>query len=162
MAEDVLFAVQNETADDVETKQIEETKKYLIFHSNEILFGIHSDSVKEILTESKITFIPVLPEHISGVVNLRGLIVPIIDFRRLLSQPPEENSCTIVLEYEGVQLGILVDRVDQMVDIDEKMILPVPYQNGQSVQNLVSGMYSLPDNGGTLMMLDIAFLYHEQ
>lgn len=161
MAEDVLFAVQPEPSE-FETKPVEETDKYLIFRSNGILFGVHSDSVKEIITEARITLIPVLPEHISGVVNLRGLIVPIIDFRRLLGQFPAENRCIIVLEYEGVQLGILVDEVDQMVDVYKKSILPVPYQNGQNVQNLVTGMYSLPEDGGTLMMLDIAFLYHEQ
>ena len=147
MAEDVLFAVQPEPSE-FEAKPVEETDKYLIFRSNGILFGVHSDSVKEIITEARITLIPVLPEHISGVVNLRGLIVPIIDFRRLLGQYP--------------QLGILVDEVDQMVDAYKKSILPVPYQNGQNVQNLVTGMYSLPEDGGTLMMLDIAFLYHEQ
>ena len=76
-------------------------------------------------------------------------------------QVSQENSCTIVLEYEDVQLGILVDDVDQMVDVDKKGILPVPYQNGQSIQNLVTGMYSLPDQS-TLMMLDISFLYHAQ
>ena len=159
MAEDVLFAVQPDEVPSA--KQIEDTDKYLIFRSGGILFGIHSDSVKEIITETRITLIPVLPEHISGVVNLRGLIVPIVDFRRLLGQVSQKNSCTIVLEYEDVQLGILVDDVDQMVDVDKKGILPVPYQNGQSIQNLVTGMYSLPDQS-TLMMLDIAFLYHEQ
>lgn len=161
MAEDVLFAVQPEPSE-FEAKPVEETDKYLIFRSNGILFGVHSDSVKEIITEARITLIPVLPEHISGVVNLRGLMVPIIDFRRLLSQPPEDNRCIIVLEYEGVQLGILVDDVDKMIDVNEKNILPVPYQSGPAAGNLVTGMYSLPENGGTLMMLDIAFLYHEQ
>ena len=157
MAEDVLFAVQPDEVPSA--KQIEDTDKYLIFRSGGILFGIHSDSVKEIITETRITLIPVLPEHISGVVNLRGLIVPIVDFRRLLGQVSQKNSCTIVLEYEDVQLGILVDDVDQMVDVDKKGILPVPYQNGQSIQNLVTGMYSLPDQS-TLMMLDISFLYN--
>ena len=159
MAEDVLFAVQPDEVPSA--KQIEDTDKYLIFRSGGILFGIHSDSVKEIITETRITLIPVLPEHISGVVNLRGLIVPIVDFRRLLGQVSQKNSSTIVLEYEDVQLGILVDDVDQMVDVDKKGILPVPYQNGQSIQNLVTGMYSLPDQS-TLMMLDISFLYHAQ
>ena len=159
MAEDVLFAVQPDEVPSA--KQIEDTDKYLIFRSGGILFGIHSDSVKEIITETRITLIPVLPEHISGVVNLRGLIVPIVDFRRLLGQVSQKNSCTIVLEYEDVQLEILVDDVDQMVDVDKKGILPVPYQNGQSIQNLVTGMYSLPDQS-TLMMLDISFLYHAQ
>ena len=159
MAEDVLFAVQPDEVPSA--KQIEDTDKYLIFRSGGILVGIHSDSVKEIITETRIKLIPVLPEHISGVVNLRGLIVPIVDFRRLLGQVSQKNSCTIVLEYEDVQLGILVDDVDQMVDVDKKGILPVPYQNGQSIQNLVTGMYSLPDQS-TLMMLDISFLYHAQ
>lgn len=159
MAEDVLFAKQS---DEPETKVVDETDKYLIFRSNGILFGVHSDSVKEIITEASITLVPMLPGHISGVVNLRGAVVPIIDFRRLIGQYPDDHHCIIVLESESVQLGILVDEVDQMVDVYPKRILPVPYQNGQSVQNLVTGMYSLPDNGGTLMMLDIEFLYHEQ
>jgi len=159
MAEDVLFAVQPDEVPSA--KQIEDTDKYLIFRSGGILFGIHSDSVKEIITETRITLIPVLPEHISGVVNLRGLIVPIVDFRRLLGQVSQKNSCTIVLEYEDVQLGILVDDVDQMVDVDKKGILPVPYQNGQSIQNLVTGMSSLPVQF-PLMLLDISFLYHAQ
>lgn len=161
MAEDVLFAVQNETTE-VDTKPVEESEKYLIFVSNGITFGVHSDVVKEIVNEIKITLIPVLPAHISGVVNLRGLMVPIIDFRRLLSQPPEKNDCIIILEQDGVQLGILVDDVDKMIDVNKKNILPVPYQNGPAAGNLVTGMYSIPENGGTLMILDIEFLYHEQ
>ena len=92
MAEDVLFAVQPEPSE-FEAKPVEETDKYLIFRSNGILFGVHSDSVKEIITEARITLIPVLPEHISGVVNLRGLIVPIIDFRRLLGRKTGASSC---------------------------------------------------------------------
>lgn len=161
MAEDVLFAVQNDVTD-TDIKPVEESEKYLIFRSNGVIFGVHSDVVKEIINEIKITLVPVLPAHISGVVNLRGLMVPIIDFRRLLGQPPEDNNCIIVLENEGVQIGILVDDVDKMIDVNEKQILPVPYQTNAAAGNLVTGMYSIPGNGGTLMMLDIEFLYHEQ
>lgn len=160
MAEDALFTTATETGENDQTPVVE-TEKYLIFRSSDILFGVNSDQVVEIVTEMKITLIPVLPSHISGVVNLRGLMVPIIDFRRLLGQSEEGDRCIIVLDVDGVQLGILVDEVDQMVDVDKKHVLPVPYQNGQNIQNLVTGMYSLPDGAGTMMVLDVEFLYHE-
>ena len=57
----------------------------------------------------------------------------------------------IVLDIDGTQIGILVDTVDQMVDIPKASVLPMP---AHSVQRLVSGMCSLPDDGGTMMVLD--------
>jgi purine-binding chemotaxis protein CheW len=57
----------------------------------------------------------------------------------------------IVLNFDGGQMGILVDAVDQMIDIPVDSILPVPARNAQQ---LVSGMCTLPDESGTMMVLD--------
>ncbi len=133
-----------------------ETEKYLIFSSDNILYGVNTDVVNEILTETTVTRLPTLPAHISGIINLRGQFVPIIDFRLLLGRYPGENYCTIVLDVEGTNIGIQADGVDQMVDIAKNTILPVPSRQDQA---LVMGMCTLP-GGGTMMVLDCARLIH--
>lgn len=133
-----------------------ETDKYLIFLSGGIYYGVDTKYVKEMLTqwETSITWLPMLPPHIRGVINLRGGVVPIIDFRLLLGQTPEDKFSTVILDMEGTQLGILVDEVDQTLDIEKKAILPVPYQSGMESQKMVTGMCSLPASSKTLMVLD--------
>ena len=133
-----------------------ETDKYLIFLSGGIYYGVDTKYVKEMLTqwETSITWLPMLPPHIRGVINLRGGIVPIIDFRLLSGQTPEDRFSTVILDMEGILIGILVDEVDQTLDIEKKAILPVPYQSGVDAQKMVTGMCSLPDSGKTLMVLD--------
>lgn len=162
MSEEMALFTKTEETDGVlpEDMYESETEKYLIFLSNDIFYGVNADYVVDIITEVNITWLPMLPPHIRGVVNLRGQIVPIIDFRRLLGQPLKDNDCIVVLDFEETKIGILVDTVDQMVDVEKGTILSVPYQNTQDMQKIISGMYSLPEGGGTLMVLDCALLLH--
>ena len=63
----------------------------------------------------------------------------------------DQDRLLVVLNYAGTSIGILVDAVDQMIDIPKYNILPMPAHN---TQLLVSGMCSLPDGSGTMMVLD--------
>lgn len=134
-----------------------DAEHYLIFRCHDILYGVKADYVETILREASITYLPMVPPHVSGVINLRGQIVPIIDFRILLGQMPGEESCTIVLDIEGTQIGIITDSVDQMVDIEKATILPVPSQHEQK---LICGMCTLPGSHSTVMVLECARLLH--
>ena len=91
-----------------------ETDKYLIFLSGGIYYGVDTKYVKEMLTqwETSITWLPMLPPDIRGVMNLRGGIVPIVDFRLMTNCVPEDKFCTVILDMEGTQIGIMVDEVD--------------------------------------------------
>lgn len=158
--ENGLFARIDEQQTTDEQPQAD-TEKYLVVTSAGVLYGVNTRYIQTILTEISITWLPMLPQHIRGVINLRGAVVPILDFRLLLGQEPGEKSCTIVLDKEGVQIGIMVDEVDQTVDIEQERILPVPSQT--AVENkLVSGMCTLPNQGGTLMVLDCSPLFNGQ
>ena len=165
MPEDIMTAQRAEYDElDLEGGFTElETEKYLIFLSGGIYYGVDTKYVKEMLTqwETSITWLPMLPPHIRGVINLRGAVVPILDFRLLLGQEPGEKSCTIVLDSGGVQIGIMVDEVDQTVDIEQERILPVPSQTAGD-NKLVSGMCTLPNQSGTLMVLDCSLLFNGQ
>lgn len=154
--------VQKELTLNEEKDLSADIKKYLIFSSNEKLFGVDTDYVETILTETTITYVPMLPGHIRGVINMRGLIVPIIDFRLLLGQGMSDSKCVVVLKDDDTYVGILVDDVDEMEDVGRKQILPVPFQGNQALHNLVSGMCSLPDGTGTMLVLDCHFLFNQQ
>ena len=151
MSDEVMFARQAElvalnTVDDTVDSQ-----KYLIFMADHLKLGVVAEDVVEILNNQVITYLPMVPEYIRGIINMRGQMVPILDVRARLGLPPQEESLVVVINLGDVQLGILVDAVDQMLDIPKSNIHPLP---ANSTQMLVSGMCSLPDGSGTMMVLD--------
>ena len=132
-------------------------ESFLIFRSSGVLYAMSTDFVMEIFTSVDITKVPMMPEYVSGVINLRGQIVPIVDFRLLLGRFPGENPCAIILDIHGTSIGILVDTVDQMVDISRSVILPVPAQNEH---RMVNGMCTVPGISSTVMIVDATALTH--
>ena len=152
MNDEILFAREDEmealnTVDDTVDSQ-----KYLIFMAGHLKLGVVAEDVVEILNNQLITYLPMLPDFIRGIINMRGQMIPILDIRaRLGMEPKEDDSLVVVINLGDVQLGILVDGVDQMLDIPKVNLLPMP---ANSTQLLVSGMCSLPDGSGTMMVLD--------
>ena len=153
--EDVLFAVEPEEV----PAAVQDTTidKYLLFVSDELLFGVPAEYVVEIITNHTITSIPLVPGYIRGIINLRGQIIPIVDIRLLLGHAMREDNCIIILNIDGVMVGILVDTVQKMVDVDRTTILPAPPQNSQ---NLVSGMCALDDEK-TMLVFDCAQILNQ-
>ncbi|MCI9155731.1 MAG: chemotaxis protein CheW [Lawsonibacter sp.] len=151
--EEVLFATEQE--DDYTDQPPEiQTTKYLIFSSDNLLYGIKADQVKDIITDYAITYLPQVPGYVRGVINLRGQIIPMVDIRLRLGKVPNDNFCGIVVDVDGNMVGLLVDMVEKMVDVPLASILPVPTTNGQAA---ISGMCTLPD-GDTMLELDCALL----
>ncbi len=129
--------------------------QYLIFLSDGLHFGVSAEYVVEILTNYAITHLPMVPHYVRGIINLRGQIIPIIDIRLRLGKPSQEDNCIVVINVAGTQLGILVDTVEQMITIPKGSVSPMPANNDQK---LVSGMCTLPDGSGTMMVLDCVLL----
>lgn len=157
MSDEVLFATQEEFNE--QNSEIDEvvTTKFLIFHTDDLFLGVDAATVVEIITNHLVTRLPMVPDYVNGIINLRGLIIPIIDIRRRLGKPSQPDCSIIVINVYGTQVGVLVDWVDRMVDIPVGTILPMPSQNAQK---MFSGMSSLPD-GGTMLVLDCDMLIHE-
>ena len=128
-----------------------ETSKYLIFVTDNLKIGVDANNVESIVTSYAITYLPMLPDFIRGIINLRGQMMPILDIRKRLGKEPKEDGLIIVLNIEGTPMGILVDAVDQMTDIPKDGILPMP---ARSTQRLVNGMCTIPDGSGTMLVLD--------
>lgn len=139
-------------------------RKYLIFMINDeergsLRLGIDAEYVVEILNNYSSTYLPMVPGYIRGVFNMRGQIIPIMDIRLRLDKSPCESNLLIVINYNEVQVGLMVDMVDRILDIDESTITTVPSQESQ---RFVSGMCTLPDQTGTLLILNCEQLFaHE-
>ena len=150
--ENVLFQVEE---DDIETTAPEDegagSRKHLIFAVDDLKIGIDANQVVEIMNVYTATYLPMMPDYIQGIFNMRGQIIPIMDIRLRLGKPLAEEGILIVIDYNNNQLGIQVDSVDLMLDIPLESIVPIP---SQSAQKLVSGMCTLPDGSGTMLVLD--------
>ena len=149
--ENVLFQVQEDTPDTPSAEEIVESRKYLIFITDDLRLGVNAEYVVEIMNTHTATYLPMMPDYICGIYNMRGQIIPIMDIRLRLGKPPREEKILIVIDYNNNQLGIQVDSVDLMLDIPVDSIVPIP---SQSAQKLVSGMCTLPDGSGTMLVLD--------
>jgi purine-binding chemotaxis protein CheW len=128
------------------------TERFLTFSSNGLNIGVSTNYVIEIITNHAITMLPLVPDYVKGIINLRGQIIPIIDIRLRMGKPSIDytsSTCIIVLNIDSVQIGIIVDAVQQVMDIDQSQISPVPVENQQE---LISGMVSSGDRSVILFL----------
>lgn len=156
MTKDILFATDQE--EEKENTQPEvQLEKYLQFLSDGLLFGVSYKYVVEIITNHAVTPLPLVPEYVHGIINLRGQIIPIVDIRMLLGHPKQENQCIIILNLDGTLVGVLVDSVIRMLDVDPSQLHMAPVQNHR---NFVMGMYSLAD-GQTMLIFNCLQILNE-
>ncbi len=102
--------------------------KYLTFFLAGEEYGLEILKVSEIIGLQPITRVPRMPEFVRGVINLRGKVIPITDLRMKFGMDAEdsEDSCIIVVQMRGIQTGIVVDRVSEVVAITEADIEDAP------------------------------------
>lgn len=155
MSTDLMEKIHyNEEGQEITSTQGSSTEeRFLTFQSDGLTFGVSTNYIIEIITNHMITMVPVVPSYVKGIINLRGQIIPIIDIRLRMGKMDIDYtsaSCIIVLNCDSISIGIIVDAVEQVLDIDSSKISPVPAKNQQE---LVSGMISLQD-GSVVLILD--------
>lgn len=118
-------------------------QKYLVFRLANEEYGIDILKVQEIRSCERVTRIPNVPEFITGVTNLRGVIVPIIDLRvRFDIALDEENSAAvvIVLNLKDRVLGIMVDGVADVLSLNDSQIKATPDVSSVMASNYLEGI----------------------
>ncbi|MGX5108928.1 chemotaxis protein CheW [Enterobacter cloacae] len=116
-------------------------QEYLVFRLGDEEYGIDILKVQEIRGCDRLTRIPNAPNFITGVTNLRGVIVPIVDLRVRFEQPDpsqDDKTVVIVLNLSDRVVGIVVDGVADVLSIDMDNIKPTP-----DVASVLSGRYLL-------------------
>ena len=118
-------------------------------------------NVIEIINAYAITPLPLVPSFIKGIINLRGQILPVVDIRLCMGKPEVEytnKTCIVVLNVDSISLGIVVDSVRQVMDINFQDVRPIPVKRQQK---LLDGMVNIED-GGVLMSFDCHALANYQ
>jgi purine-binding chemotaxis protein CheW len=114
--------------------------KYITFKSGNEYYGIKIEYVNEIIVYQEITEIPESEDYIKGLINLRGKIIPVVDVRLRFKQTPIEyndRTCIIVLNVNDIVVGLIVEKIAEVVEIQEENILPPPsIHNTEKVQNV--------------------------
>jgi purine-binding chemotaxis protein CheW len=103
--------------------------KYLIFSIGKEFYGIDIKYVIEIIGIEPITEVPELPDYIRGVINLRGKIIPVMDVRLKFKKEEKEyddRTCIIVVEIDNISIGLIIDTVLEVANIQENNISPPP------------------------------------
>lgn len=135
--------------------------KYLTFKVGGELFGTEIDNINEIIEYSDMTRVPLTPPHIRGVSNLRGNVVPIIDLAVRLGKEkvePTKRTCIIIVEMdddgEKMDIGFVVDEVDEVLDIHEEAIEPAPQFGAEISSDYINGMGKIDGKFVILLLLN--------
>jgi purine-binding chemotaxis protein CheW len=143
-----------------ESTEITETRQYLTFKLGNEIFATDVAKVREVLDFTTITEIPRTPAFMSGVINLRGSVVPVVDMRLCLEMSKTErttNTCIVVLEVllenESIVIGALADSVEEVIDLDPEQIRPAPRIGTQIRTDFIKGMGKRDEQ--FIMILDI-------
>jgi purine-binding chemotaxis protein CheW len=148
-----------------ETAEITTTEKrggkYLTFALGAEEYGLEILKVREIIGFMEITAVPHTPPHIKGVVNLRGQVISVIDLRTRFAMPAvekTEQTCIIVVEIKGegrrVSMGIIVDRVSEVLNIPASNIEDAPGFGADIDTSFILGMGKIGPNVKILLDID--------
>lgn len=149
---------------DEELATMEQTQKdlFLTFQIGSEDFGIDIGDVIEIIGIQKITEVPDMPAYIRGVINLRGKVISVMDVRLRFGMEQREyddRTCVVVVMVGDSTVGLLVDRVNEVVEIPESQIEPPP--NLQSHEAYIKGLGKLGEQVKILLDVNRLVLEHE-
>jgi purine-binding chemotaxis protein CheW len=150
------MSVQSEARNATTTAVDRRAGKYLTFVLAGEEYGLEILKVREIMGMMDTTAVPAMPDFVNGVINLRGKVIPVIDMRlKFGMEKAERNSetCIIVVDVRGNLMGVVVDKVSEVLDIRAEEIEDAP-NVGIAVENaFILGMAKA--KGRVKILLDI-------
>jgi purine-binding chemotaxis protein CheW len=143
----------------------EQNQQLVTFQLGEELYGINIMDVKEIVRVQAIRTIPNAPIYVEGIFNLRSEIIPIINLHKrfhlkktAISEEDELLSGFIILDIDGMKLGVIIDRVSRVVTIEREEIQPPPQMVSGIGAEYIQGV--VRQEKGYLIILDIRDLFN--
>lgn len=129
---------------------------YATFTVNGTLFGVDATDVQEILPPQRITRVPLAAPEVTGLINLRGQVVVMIDMRRRLALPelePPAPTVNVVLRSEHGPVSIAVDDVGDVLEASDDELESPPETLSHPTRDLVTAVQKLEDR--LLLVLDV-------
>nr|CRH07644.1 putative purine-binding chemotaxis protein cheW [Candidatus Magnetococcus massalia] len=129
------------------SKGILETTQFLTFTLDDEIFAVNIARVREVLEYTSVTKVPRTPDFMSGVINLRGSVVPVVDLRSKFGMDPTEktiNTCIIIIEIEvageKTVLGALADSVKEVMSLEPSQVEEAPKLGTKLRTDFIRGM----------------------
>jgi purine-binding chemotaxis protein CheW len=130
-------------------------RRFCTFYVDRLVLGIAIERVEEVLRDQFITPVPLAHPDIAGLINLRGQIVTAVDARRRLGLTATNHATAptfVVIHSGGEDVSLLVDRVGDVVEVEDSRFVEVPVTVGATISALATGAYKL--DGDLLLVLD--------
>lgn len=131
------------------------TKQFSTFYLQNLMFGVESQNIQEVLRTVELTEVPLAPKAIAGFMNLRGQIVAALDLRQRLElndrqrdQPP---TGVVIRTADGL-VGLLVEEIGDVIDVDESTFEESPETLASQMRNVIVGVHKL--EGSLMHVLD--------
>lgn len=135
---------------------MEHTSQFCTFYLDKLLFGVELKGVQEVIRSLEMTKVPLAPEVVSGLINLRGQIVTAVNLRLRLElepAPPGALAMNVVVRSEDGAVSLLVDEIGDVVEVEESSFEPPPETLHGSVRSMILGIHKLDDR--LMHVLDI-------
>ncbi|HWH00804.1 MAG TPA: chemotaxis protein CheW [Pilimelia sp.] len=133
------------------------SRQYATFEVAEQLFGVDVAAVQEVLSFSEYTAVPLAPPAVGGLFNLRGQVIAAVDLRVQLGLAPRELHdgpvMNVILRGDDEPVSLLVDRIGEVIDLDESAFEPPPDTLTGPARKLVVGTFKLDDR--LMLALDV-------
>lgn len=136
---------------------METYQQFIVYKLDEQLYGISIHNVQIIEKIKSIMRVPKVPYAIRGVMNLRGEIIPVISLRELFNLSSKENTektRIIIVKLEDAMVGLIVDEVKEVIEINNEEIEAVQNVQGKMNTNYIMGVAKVKENIITLLNLE--------
>jgi purine-binding chemotaxis protein CheW len=150
------------------TSEITGTAQYLTFRLDDEIFALDIYKVREVLDFTTITKVPRTPDFMCGVINLRGIVVPVVDMKLKLGMTGTEktiNTCIIIVELnidgDMVVIGALADSVKEVIELEPEHIEPAPKIGTGLRVDFIKGMGKRDDSFIIILNIDRVFSFDE-
>ena len=130
--------------------------RFLTFTIEDNIYGLPIRFVTEIIGVQDATKVPETPDYVKGIINLRGRIIPLVDVRLKFGKeeiPYTERTCIIVIDVNSVAVGLIVDKVDDVLTLEDHQIALPPSGGSLGFENrYIEGIGKVEDL--VLLLLD--------
>jgi purine-binding chemotaxis protein CheW len=133
------------------------SSQFCTFYLDKLLFGVDLKTVQEVIRSLEVTQVPLAPQVVSGLINLRGQIVTAVDLRRRLEMEPRPEGVppmNVVVRSDDGAVSLLVDEIGDVVEVDESTFERPPETLRGAVRTMIIGVHKL--HGRLLLVLDTA------
>ncbi len=131
------------------------TSQFCTFYLDKLLFGVELKTVQEVIRSLEVTQVPLAPQVVSGLINLRGQIVTAVDLRRRLEMEPRAADLpvmNVVVRSEDGAVSLLVDEIGDVVEVEETTFERPPETLRGTVRTMITGVHKLKDR--LMLVLD--------